>query len=155
MTVAHSTDWVTVPQGDINKPERVYKDGAGFQFMLAPSDIPVAFRIRLEPEGAPDTMILEFKYLSTPEDTTLVSQTDGVKAEVGKLSMKLYRLYVDLAAVAEKVSNEQSSRIDFAIPAMFHTVEKFGHDGKLRSGNADAVKRLINIRSDFLHSACG
>ncbi len=155
MSNAYNAEWVAVPQGDINKPERVYKDGAGFQFMLAPSDIPVAFRILMEPECSPKTMIVEFKYLSAPEDTTLVSHQDGVTAEVGKLSMKLYRMYVDLATVAARVSNTLDEKIDFAIPVMSHSVEKFGHDGKLRSGNADAVKRLINIKSSFLHSACG
>ncbi|MDG9758697.1 hypothetical protein N7365_11365 [Pseudomonas sediminis] len=155
MTVTHNTEWVTVPQGDINKPERVYRDGAGFQFMLAPSDVPVAFRILMEPESSPKTMIIEFKYLSAPEDTTLVSHKDGISAEVGKLSMKLYRLYVDLAAVAAHVANSLNAKIDFAIPVMSDSVERFGHDGQLRSGNADAVKRLINIKSNFLHTVCG
>ncbi|MGN0924424.1 hypothetical protein [Ectopseudomonas mendocina] len=155
MTIERKSEWMAVPQGDINKPERVYKDGAGFHFMIAPSDIPVAFRILMEPEDAPTTMIVEFKYLSAPEDTQFVEHKDGVRAEVGKLSMKLYRLYVDLAALATKFSNTLNSKIDIAIPVMSHSVEEFGHDGKLRSGNADAVKRLINYKSTFLHSAYG
>ncbi|EPP2912985.1 hypothetical protein ACUNTK_005114 [Pseudomonas aeruginosa] len=150
MNEANTSGWVVVPQNDINKPERIYKDGTGFQFMISPSDIPVAFRVLLVPKDQPKDIVVEFKYLSSHEETKTVHHQDGVRAEVGKISSKIYKLLLDIATI-EKKANSNKFEFDVAMPVLAHSVEAFEHEGSLKSGNADAIKRVINIRNNLFH----
>lgn len=150
MNETNTSGWVVVSQNDINKPERIYKDGAGFQFMISPSDIPVAFRVLMEPKEQPRDIVVEFKYLSSSEETKVVRHRDGVRAEVGKISSKIYKLFLDIATI-QNTANTNSLKFDVAMPVLTHSVEAFEHEGSLKSGNADAIKRVINIRNKYFH----
>lgn len=151
MEAERKSEWVMIPSKDINKPERIYKDGAGFQFMISPSDIPVAYRMVMESGAKPVQYVIEFKYLSGPEERKTVAHKDGVTLEVGKLSQKIYKVMIDLA-VAAKAEGRTSYKLEFVVPVLEHSVEAFEHEGALRTGNADAVKRVIKIGNNLVHS---
>lgn len=155
MNSAHKSEWVEVPQKDINRPVRISnKDGVDFQFMISPSDIPVACRVLMEPLSAPVSYVIEFKYLSGPEEKKIIDHDDGVRLEIGKLTQKIYKIIIDLA-VALKAGGPITFKFEFVIPALERSVEEFEHEGTLRSGNADAIKRFIKIRNEFSDALFG
>jgi hypothetical protein len=142
MSTEKITEWLTVPQSDINKPESKNRNGVKIQFMLSPADVPVAWREILDDsESKPGKYIIEFKYYSSPEPTKLAEHGDGVQVVVGRNSKRIYSIIIDLMKVFDACEN---TKIELKLGlAADHSVEQLEHEGALSSGNADAIRRFL------------
>lgn len=138
------TEWLVVPQSDINKPESKNHNGVKIQFMLSPADVPIAWRERLDDaEGKPGIYIIEFKYLSSPEPVRTAEHGDGVEVIFGKNSKRVYSIAIDLNKVFHAAENDEI-QLELKLGlAADHSVEQLEHEGTLRSGNADAIRRFL------------
>lgn len=144
------SDWISVSQEAVNRPESEVKNGIKIQFMISPFDVPVATRAGIDTEtGQPGKYIVEFKYISTEEKITHVDpHTRGVQLEVGKNSRKIYRIIVDLAEFATDAKDQELSlNIVFVIENSLKEIETT-KSALVNQGNADAIRRIFSNKSN-------
>jgi len=95
MRTSHE-EWVSVSQHDLNEVESQEQRGLKLQFMIAPNDLPTAWRItRLKG----DTVEVEFKYLAGSEPKQIEHCNDNVTLEVGKNSKRIYKITLDMLRI--------------------------------------------------------
>lgn len=140
------SDWISVSQEAINKPQSETKNGIKIHFMISPFDIPVATRAGLDASGGePGVYIIEFKYISTDEKTNLTHpDTKGMTFEIGKNSHKIYKISIDLAEVKTDIPDAE---IQIALNFEIENTIKEMETAKTRTinhGNADALRRIFS-----------
>lgn len=143
------SDWISVSQEAINKPESEVKNGIKIHFMISPFDIPVATRAIVDDSnGSPGIYILEFKYISTEEKTRHIPKgTRGVSFEVGKNSRKIYRIEVDLREVAGTAPGvDIQLAINFNVDSTIKEMES-NSSPAVSHGNADAIRRMFSPKT--------
>ncbi|MBF8774452.1 MULTISPECIES: hypothetical protein [Pseudomonas] len=140
------SDWISVSQEAINKPQSETKNGIKIHFMISPFDIPVATRAGLDAtKGEPGIYLIEFRYISSDEKTTITHpETKGISFEVGKNSRKIYKISIDLADIKTDIPDaEIQVALNFEIQSSLKELEA-ARFSSVNHGNADAIRRLFS-----------
>lgn len=90
--------WLSIDQKDITKPKLSRKRGVKVKMMVSPSDVPSAVRYYLDEQD--NKLVVEFKYLSSPEKLVL-DKYSGADMLVGKNSRKIYKVVFDTKDVMD------------------------------------------------------
>lgn len=139
-----TTEWVSVPHKEINKPEEKDQQGVKVKFMLTPTDIPIAWRAFREGENTHhDKLILEFKYLVASEPLRQFEQAQGVTVFLGKNSKRVYRIVVDVNYFSSLPDSHEVNIHVKVGDAAEKTVKDMNRNGELNEGNASALKRFL------------
>ncbi|MDR9750996.1 hypothetical protein RG836_06025 [Pseudomonas sp. SZMC_28357] len=125
-------EWISVSQHDLNEVESREQRGLKVQFMVAPSDLPSAWRVVHEKA---DSVEVEFKYLGGNEPKQLEHCSNNITLEVGKNSKRIYKITLDVRSVPTSGELMISRAAD--------VVE---HGSGLNKGNSEVIHRFLTSK---------
>ncbi|WP_339494927.1 hypothetical protein [Pseudomonas sp. RA_105y_Pfl2_P56] len=126
-------EWVLVSQHELNEVESQEQRGLKLQFMVAPADLPTAWRITHESSNIAE---VEFKYLGGNEPKSTEHVNSNVTLEVGKNSKRIYKITLDMHKVAASGELMISRAAD--------VVE---HSSWLNKNNSDVIHRFLTSKN--------
>ncbi|WP_191830514.1 hypothetical protein [Pseudomonas fluorescens] len=126
-------EWISVSQHDLNEVEsKQQRGGLKLQFMVAPSDLPSAWRVIHEKSN---TVEVEFKYLGGSEPKLLEHCANNITLEVGKHSKRIYKITLNTRSVPASGELMISRAAD--------VVE---HGPGLNKSNSEVIHRLLTSK---------
>ncbi|WP_312382015.1 hypothetical protein [Stutzerimonas balearica] len=140
MNLTTESKWLDVAQGDINKLETKQRNGVRLQFMLSPSDMPIAWRTsQLNTQSSKRIITIQFKYLSESEPRKLIKQSECVMFDIGKNSRRVYSITIDVDRLLD-TKHASDLEIELVAQAVAKTFEEAFDINK---GNSEAIKRIL------------
>jgi hypothetical protein len=156
---ASQRDWKYIRYSDINKSKPMMDGGISVHYLLSPSDVPSAWREKIEFINEQLKKItVEFKYLTSSEPV-MTKKFSGrhVELGLGRNSHRLYRISMALEdspsilSGFEGISEEvELDRLRERIGLVAGEVlDNLGADGGVPEGNAEAIKVIFDSGNDL------
>jgi len=133
------TSWNYIPVSEINKPRTEIVSGVTLEVVAPYHEVPTAARFSFE--ESKNQFVIEFRYLTDPEQTS--SETEGdVTMVLGKHSKRIYQIRINTSVL----ESESHKKITFNLVknADVFLKHKFENFKDVSKSNSNLVERWLD-----------